>query len=61
MAHDLTGAEVYLNPATHGQWGYAYLPEVFLPLAMSLGLPAGAADVLLRDNPLRLLATGGAR
>lgn len=60
LAQDLTGAEVYLNPATHGQWGYAYLPEVFLPRAISLGLPPAAADVLLRANPLRLLSMEGA-
>ncbi|WP_200807851.1 phosphotriesterase [Demequina sp. NBRC 110056] len=59
LAQDLTGAEVSLNPTTHGQWGYAYLPAVFLPLAMEHGLPPEAADTLLRSTPLRLLTLGG--
>ena len=52
---DLTGAEVYLNPATHGQWGYAYLAGGFLPLAASMGLRDKDREKLLRQNPLRLL------
>lgn len=56
LSLDLTGAEVYLNPATHGGWGYSYLGASFLPLAISLGLDRSHADTLVRDNPLRLLS-----
>ena len=52
---DLTGAEVYLNPDTHGQWGYSYLGAVFLPNAIDAGLDREWAHALVRDNPLRLL------
>ncbi len=52
---DLTGAEVYLNPTTHGQWGYAYLAGDFLPTAASIGLRDKDRVTLLRRNPLRLL------
>lgn len=58
LSLDLTGAEVYLNPDTHGQWGYSYLGAVFLPNAIDAGLDPGWADVLVRDNPLRLLTQG---
>jgi Predicted metal-dependent hydrolase with the TIM-barrel fold len=59
VSQDLTGAEVYLNPATHGQWGLGYLGAVFLPLCVDYGLPPQWLDVLARDNPLRLLTVAG--
>lgn len=55
VAQDLTGAEVYLNPSTHGRWGYTYLENVFLPLAVDLGLDPSAVDTLLVDTPAGLL------
>lgn len=58
LSQDLTGAEVPLNPATHGQWGYAYLGKVFIPLALENGLPDKAVDTILRLNPARLLTQG---
>jgi predicted metal-dependent phosphotriesterase family hydrolase len=58
LSQDLTGAEVYLNPETHGQWGYNYLASVFIPMAAKLGLSQANADLMLRDNPLRLLTQG---
>jgi predicted metal-dependent phosphotriesterase family hydrolase len=58
LSQDLTGAEVYLNPGTHGQWGYNYLGAVFIPMAAELGLSQADADLMLRDNPLRLLTQG---
>ncbi|MFT4235332.1 MAG: hypothetical protein QM607_10090 [Microbacterium sp.] len=63
LSHDLTGAEVALNPETHGQWGYRYLGAVFLPEALRRGLDPAAAQAMVRDNPLRLLTmtrAGGA-
>ncbi|MCU1554389.1 MAG: aryldialkylphosphatase [Arthrobacter sp.] len=55
LSQDLTGPEVYLNPGTHGEWGYNYLGAVFIPMAAEQGLSQADADVMLRDNPLRLL------
>lgn len=55
LSQDLTGAEVSLNPSTHGAWGYRYLDRVFLPLCRSLGLGGDAVDQLTRLNPARLL------
>ncbi|MDR6685734.1 phosphotriesterase-related protein [Arthrobacter sp. 1088] len=58
LSQDLTGAEVYLNPSTHGEWGYNYLGAVFIPMAMEHGLSATDADQILRANPLRVLTQG---
>lgn len=55
LSQDLTGAEVYLNPRTHGEWGYNYLGAAFIPMAAELGLSQAHADLMLRDNPLWLL------
>lgn len=55
LSQDLTGAEVYLNRATHGEWGYNYLGAVFIPMALERGLSQSDAELMLRENPLRLL------
>ncbi|TFC05232.1 phosphotriesterase family protein [Cryobacterium mannosilyticum] len=55
LSQDLTGAEVYLNDKTHGDWGYAYLGAVFVPMAQEMGVSSTDLDAMLRDNPLRLL------
>ncbi len=55
LSQDLTGAEVYLNPKTHGQWGLGYLGAVFLPMCIRRGLDERWIEVLTRENPLRLL------
>ncbi|WP_137845916.1 aryldialkylphosphatase [Microbacterium sp. 2FI] len=60
LSEDLTGAEVYLNPETHGRWGYGYLAAVFLPLAIDEGLDPALVDQLLGANPRALLTQGTA-
>lgn len=57
LAQDLTGAEAYLNPDTHGQWGYAYLGTPFTRLLHSHGVTAEQITTMTQTNPLRLLAT----
>jgi predicted metal-dependent phosphotriesterase family hydrolase len=56
LAHDLTGAELHLNPSTHGTYGYAYLGEIFLPMLRSEGVSEAAIDQMLVGNPARLLS-----
>jgi phosphotriesterase-related protein len=56
LSHDLTGEEVYLNRQTHGQWGYTYLATAFASLLAEHGVSPAELDVMLRDNPARLLA-----
>lgn len=55
LSHDLTGEEVYLNRQTHGQWGYTYLATSFASLLSEYGVSPADLDLMLRDNPARLL------
>ena len=57
LAQDLTGAEVWLNPRTHGQWGYSYLGSSFSALLLAHGVTEEQLDTMLRRNPARLLAS----
>lgn len=55
LSLDMTGAEVYLNTTTHGQSGYSYLGQAFVPLLRERGVPDDALDQMLMANPARLL------
>ena len=55
LAQDMTGSEVYLNPDTHGQLGYAYLFTDFVQMLRQRGVTEHELDVMLVDNPARLL------
>lgn len=55
LAQDLTGAEVYLNPATHGRSSYSYLGATFVPLLLAAGIGPDAVEQMVRANPARLL------
>jgi phosphotriesterase-related protein len=59
LAQDLTGAEVWMNPRTHGQWGYSYLGAPFAALLLELGITEDQLDAMLSRNPARMLAAGG--
>lgn len=52
---DLTGAEVWMNPGTHGQAGYSYLGQVFLPMLRSRGVTDAQCEQLIAANPTRIL------
>lgn len=56
LAQDLTGAEVYLNPGTHGQSGYSYLGRTFTAMLLERGVTEQQVDTMMRANPARLLA-----
>lgn len=55
LALDLTGAEVWMNPGTHGQTGYSYLAQVFLPMLRERGIGDEQCERLVTTNPARLL------
>lgn len=55
LALDLTGAEVWMNPSTHGQTGYSYLSEVFLPMLRDRGVTDAQCEQLITTNPARIL------
>ena len=56
LSCDMSGAEAYLNPSTHGRYGYAYLHEVVLPRLRDAGVDEGSIRRMLLDNPARILA-----
>jgi predicted metal-dependent phosphotriesterase family hydrolase len=56
LASDLTGAEVWMNPSTHGQQGYNYLVDSFLPMLRERGVTEEQCDRMLVSNPARLLS-----
>jgi predicted metal-dependent phosphotriesterase family hydrolase len=58
LAQDMTGSEVYLNPDTHGQRGYAYLFTDFAEMLRDRGVGDADLDRMLIENPARLLASG---
>ncbi|BDI23164.1 phosphotriesterase [Herbiconiux sp. L3-i23] len=58
LAQDLTGAEIWMNPSTHGMHGYRYLHDVFAPMLAERGVTADQYEQLIRHTPARLLEVG---
>ena len=56
LSCDISGAEAYLNPSTHGRYGYAYLPEVIFPRLRDAGVNDASLHRMMVDNPARILA-----
>lgn len=55
LAQDLTGAEVWMNPGTHGALGYSYLGTVFVPALQERGVSDDAIETMLAANPAAVL------
>ena len=56
LSSDMSGAEAYLNPSTHGRYGYSYLHEVVVPRLEALGVGPDSLHRMLVANPARILA-----
>jgi phosphotriesterase-related protein len=56
LSCDMSGAEAYMNPSTHGRHGYAYLPGVVLPRLTEAGISRESLQRMLVENPARVLA-----
>lgn len=56
LSCDMSGAEAYMNPSTHGRYGYAYLPGVVLPRLTEAGISQASLHRMLVENPARILA-----
>ena len=54
LAHDLTGAECWMNPTTHGAHGYRYLIDVFVPMLRDRGVTDASIEQMLQSTPARL-------
>ncbi|MGV8913057.1 MAG: phosphotriesterase family protein [Rhodoglobus sp.] len=59
LAQDLTGAEIWMNPDTHGTQGYSYLAQTFIPLLRARGVSEEECEQMLRGNPARILTIDG--
>lgn len=57
LSTDMSGAEAWLNPATHGRHGYSYLHRVVLHRLSEAGVTDDSLRRMLVDNPARILAT----
>lgn len=55
LSCDMSGIEAYLNPSTHGRYGYTYLHAVVLPRLRALGVAESSLHRMLVDNPARIL------
>lgn len=55
LAQDLTGAEVWMNPGTHGVHGYSYLGAVFVAALRERGVSDAAIETMLAANPAAVL------
>lgn len=56
MSCDISGSEAWLNPQTHGRYGYSYLFEVVIPRLRGIGVPDASINRMMVGNPARILA-----
>jgi len=56
LSCDMSAAEAWLNPATHGRYGYAYLPNVVVGRLRHAGVSDDSLHRMLVENPARILA-----
>lgn len=56
LSTDMSAAEAYLNPSTHGRYGYAYLHEVVIPRLRAARVEQKSIETMLVRNPARILA-----
>lgn len=56
LSCDMSGAEAWLNPTTHGRYGFTYLPAVVVPRLRAAGVEQTALHRMLVENPARILA-----
>jgi len=55
LSQDMSAREACLNPNTHGEWGYAYLLESFVPRLREAGVSEDAIRMMLVENPSKFL------
>ncbi|HKZ19371.1 MAG TPA: aryldialkylphosphatase [Acidimicrobiia bacterium] len=56
LSCDMSGAEAYLNPSTHGRYGHSFLHSVVLPRLKNMGVSESSLHRMLVENPSRILA-----
>ncbi|MCL5075982.1 MAG: phosphotriesterase-related protein [Chloroflexi bacterium] len=55
LSSDISQREAYLNPDTHGIWGYSYLLGRFVPMLKESGVTEESIHTMLVENPKRIL------
>lgn len=55
ISHDVTGAEMFMNPETHGKFGYSYINEEFVHMLLNFGVSEEQFIQLLDINTKRIL------
>lgn len=55
MSTDMLGTEAFVNPETHGRWGYAFLPARILPELRRRGIDGDTIRRITAENPRGLL------
>jgi phosphotriesterase-related protein len=56
LSCDMSGLETWHNPGTHGKHGYSYLPSVVIPRLEQAGVSLDSVNLMLVENPSRILA-----
>lgn len=56
LSCDMSAAEAWLNPSTHGRYGYTYLPKVVVERLGHAGVSSDSLHRILVENPARILA-----
>lgn len=56
LSLDMSGSEAFMNPITHGRYGYSFLPERILPALLARGVDEDAIQQILVENPRAVLA-----
>ena len=56
LSCDMSAAEAWFNPSTHGRYGYTYLPEVVVDRLRHSGVSDDSLHRMLVENPARILA-----
>lgn len=56
LSCDMSGAEAWMNPDTHGRFGFSFLPTVVTPRLREAGVSEQSLRRMLVENPARILA-----
>lgn len=56
LSLDMSGIEAFMNPSTHGRYGYSFLSDRILPAMRARGIDEEAIRQILVENPRTVLA-----
>lgn len=56
LSLDMSGIETFMNPLTHGRYGYSFLPDRIVPQLLARGVGEEVIQQILVENPRTVLA-----